>query len=671
MKTKRIFTSVSFAVFAVLCLSCERIESGNDWPSSDGNMFFYIKSEAPQTKSTARTSISYIPLYNEDGTENNEFVLECVSVPMGEFGNESGTKTALYGSGVKQNSSREQVTGDCVYYDYKKPVVLSAKCTDTKAGKQYDVYTQKHIGYDEDLDLWIPGDGRIWRDSERYEFRAHIPEALTGVEIESFGSDLEFDFTIPEVAMNQQDIMFGYYSGDKTRQEKGYKIADIPFKHALASVRFMVYLANNGNLNVRKISLGNVYQKGRCTQTNGGNFSWQPLTEYDMPADDIYGEAAKTTIYGESMYYDGYALEPGNYTFLGYEFKEGEYGYEGPEGNDMVFAVMPQKLSDENVTVSLECYSNGEVVTLRATIASGEWKPGYTTIYRMTPNVACGTVDLGLSVIWGDKNLGAFRQYESGWIFRWGETTIFNNSSNTPYPHFDEDGNPTKYNGSDGLTVLQPEDDAATYYCGEPWRMPTIDECMELGNSDWLTKLGSGMMINNLFISKLTGYEGNKIVIVEAQERNCSSSSIGHDDSVITGDNVYKYASLNYGWIGGSAPDEWIYVDGARINYSHLATIQSINTDRTATHVVRPVIPVLIFDDYKTVRPNNIITASAGSTVSFSLAEEYAAQSWTAEADGTEFDSGTGSDSVTVPFGANQVVIKRDTGVVIGTINVQ
>lgn len=534
MKSKIILTIASLAALSAISLSCERIQTGNEEPSRDCDMLFYVKNDTPRVKSTAGTGLYYLTLFNEDGTEYKDFVLECVSVPMGEFGKEPDTKAALYGGSVKQISGGEQAAGDCIYYEYKKPVVLSAKCTDSKTKSTYDVYTQEHIGYNEDLDLWIPGDGRLWRDSETYEFRAHIPESLTGVVIKEFGSDLEFNFTIPNVALNQQDIMFGYYSGDKTRQEKWYKIADIPFRHALASVRFMVYLAAGDRsyspkLAVKKVSLGNVYQKGRCTQTQGGDFSWEPLTEYDMPAGWEYGDAAKTTIYGKSMYSDGYDMEAGTYTFLGHEFKDGEYDYHGPDGNDMVFAVMPQKLEEENVNLSLICTTSDGVVTLSAAIASGEWKPGYTTIYRLTPNVVCGTVDLGLSVIWGNRNLGAFRQYEGGWNFRWGETTIYNGSSETPYKYFDEDGNPIKYTSTDGLTILQPADDAATRYCGDPWRMPTIEECMELANDEWLTKIGSGHMLSNLFISKLPGYENNKMLLVEGQERSCLTLSMSID----------------------------------------------------------------------------------------------------------------------------------------------
>ncbi len=49
----------------------------------------------------------------------------------------------------------------------------------------------------------------------------------------------------------------------------------------------------------------------------------------------------------------------------------------------------------------------------------------------------------------------------------------FNPSDNTGYT-------PSKYNGTDGLNVLEPEDDAATQLWGSDWRMPTKAEFEEL-----------------------------------------------------------------------------------------------------------------------------------------------------------------------------------------------
>ena len=105
-------------------------------------------------------------------------------------------------------------------------------------------------------------------------------------------------------------------------------------------------------------------------------------------------------------------------------------------------------------------------------------------------------VDLGLSVLWADRNIGADNPWDYGDYFAWGETK--------PKPRFDWDnykyvnGNYdklTKYcnkkeygnNGfNDRNQILLPEDDAATANWHGEWRMPTIEEFEELRtNCKW------------------------------------------------------------------------------------------------------------------------------------------------------------------------------------------
>ena len=51
------------------------------------------------------------------------------------------------------------------------------------------------------------------------------------------------------------------------------------------------------------------------------------------------------------------------------------------------------------------------------------------------------------------------------------------------YDRFDtENYGMTKYNKTDGKKVLDPEDDAAVVNWGNGWRMPTVDEYIELSN---------------------------------------------------------------------------------------------------------------------------------------------------------------------------------------------
>ena len=93
-------------------------------------------------------------------------------------------------------------------------------------------------------------------------------------------------------------------------------------------------------------------------------------------------------------------------------------------------------------------------------------------------------IDLGLpsGILWATSNVGG--------QFAWGETSIKNNYSWATYKYCEGDGwTLTKYcynsqNGYhgfvDNLTVLLPEDDAATVNWGGNWRIPTYEEWEEL-----------------------------------------------------------------------------------------------------------------------------------------------------------------------------------------------
>ena len=94
-------------------------------------------------------------------------------------------------------------------------------------------------------------------------------------------------------------------------------------------------------------------------------------------------------------------------------------------------------------------------------------------------------VDLGLpsGLMWRKYNVGANSEYEKGNYYAWGETVTKQNYFSTTYKWCELDGaikRYTKYNKTDKLTLLQPEDDAATANLGENYRTPTPKEWEEL-----------------------------------------------------------------------------------------------------------------------------------------------------------------------------------------------
>ncbi|MBR4272306.1 MAG: hypothetical protein IKQ30_05665 [Bacteroidales bacterium] len=107
-------------------------------------------------------------------------------------------------------------------------------------------------------------------------------------------------------------------------------------------------------------------------------------------------------------------------------------------------------------------------------------------------------VDLGLpsGTLWATTNVGAENPWDYGDYFAWGETETKayydwdtykyckgTENTMTKYCNQSDYG----YNGfTDNLTVLLPEDDAATVNMGSEWRMPTQAEFQELyDNCDW------------------------------------------------------------------------------------------------------------------------------------------------------------------------------------------
>ena len=119
-------------------------------------------------------------------------------------------------------------------------------------------------------------------------------------------------------------------------------------------------------------------------------------------------------------------------------------------------------------------------------------------------------VDLGLpsGTLWATCNVGANAPEEYGDYFAWGETAPKDVYNWSTYQYYDG-SNLAKYTGSDGLTTLLPEDDAATTNWGNEWRMPTKEEWQELldnTTNKWTTQNGVN---GRLF----TGSNGNSLFL--------------------------------------------------------------------------------------------------------------------------------------------------------------
>jgi len=129
-------------------------------------------------------------------------------------------------------------------------------------------------------------------------------------------------------------------------------------------------------------------------------------------------------------------------------------------------------------------------------------------------------LDLGLSVFWGKRNLGASKIDDYGNFYAWGETSTKDLFYWMGYKYGTDYNKLTKYNTDpdygtvDGKTSLEPEDDAAHAALGANWRMPSVAEFEELvANCSWKHYTNTNSINVVEFTSKMEGYKGVSILL--------------------------------------------------------------------------------------------------------------------------------------------------------------
>ncbi len=150
-------------------------------------------------------------------------------------------------------------------------------------------------------------------------------------------------------------------------------------------------------------------------------------------------------------------------------------------------------------------------------------------------------VDMGLSVKWADMNVDAYRPWERGNFYSWGELEPKESYKSNNYRFYHEGTMKlTKYCNdktygyeeyTDNLTTLEPEDDVAHVKWGGNWRMPSKDEFLELMdtlNCAWIYTSMNGM----------TGYKvqskknGNSIFMPDASDSHGCSGGLYWANSI-------------------------------------------------------------------------------------------------------------------------------------------
>lgn len=158
-------------------------------------------------------------------------------------------------------------------------------------------------------------------------------------------------------------------------------------------------------------------------------------------------------------------------------------------------------------------------------------------------------VDLGLpsGTKWATMNVGASSETDAGLYFQWGDTQgytadqVGSGEGQKVFAWSDYKFNPsgdgqtfTKYNETDGKTILDIEDDAVAANWGGSWKMPTEAQSRELVNrtdKEWTT-------INNVNGYKFTSKtDSSKYIFIPAAS-SLLNGQIGEGNSVWSGSLV-------------------------------------------------------------------------------------------------------------------------------------
>ena len=192
---------------------------------------------------------------------------------------------------------------------------------------------------------------------------------------------------------------------------------------------------------------------------------------------------------------------------------------------------------DGNVSIS-------DVTCLIDYLLTGTWPDG-----PVTPPDNYEWVDLGLpsGTLWATCNLGASAPEEYGDYFAWSEIVPKDEYTYENYKwwYFDENGNRyiSKYNTNnnfgpvDNKTELEPEDDAASVYMGTSWRIPSLEQIVELVNVcawQWTQRNG----VNGHLV---TGPNGNTMFLPAAGYRDGSSLEYVGTYGIYWSTSLYSY----------------------------------------------------------------------------------------------------------------------------------
>ena len=138
-------------------------------------------------------------------------------------------------------------------------------------------------------------------------------------------------------------------------------------------------------------------------------------------------------------------------------------------------------------------------------------------------------------VKWATMNIGAANETDVGLYFQWGDTQGYTADQVGEIKQFTWEDykyatdaqsmvKMTKYNNTDGKTVLDPEDDAVTAAWGSKWRLPSREEIEDLRDSTD----AEFVEINGVNCLKLTDLSDDSKVLIFPCSGYCTYGEISH-----------------------------------------------------------------------------------------------------------------------------------------------
>jgi hypothetical protein len=213
-------------------------------------------------------------------------------------------------------------------------------------------------------------------------------------------------------------------------------------------------------------------------------------------------------------------------------------------------------------------------------------------IYNIKQESPYKMVDLGLSVKWADRNVGASSPEDAGLYFDWGNVdghTVDENGNTTDGYSFNTNTYATTLGGQYTGSTLDAEHDAATVNMGGGWHMPTVGETVELvENTDHYyigengsivdkSELSSSKKLRSIcFVKKDEAFDyDNRSNFIEFPfAGDCRDSLLGGEgfDGYVWSSSVNEYSFFsghllsfsNYGFLSGNNGNSRYYGNQVR-----------------------------------------------------------------------------------------------------------